>query len=212
MGVQERLMEFLKYKRLSKLAFANSIGRSPSYVTNIVYSIGNESKKIISETYPELNMNWVLNGVGEMLNEASTMGNDSTNIPMPNHIPVVPIAAQAGRLTDFTMSVSENDCEKMVSPINGADLVIPVTGDSMSPEYPNGSKVIVSKVNHKAFIDWGRTYVLDTCNGIVIKNVYPGESNETVKCVSINPNFPSFEINTDDIYGWYRVLMSLSLK
>jgi phage repressor protein C with HTH and peptisase S24 domain len=100
----------------------------------------------------------------------------------------------------------------MISPINGTDFAIPVTGDSMSPEYPSGSKVLVAKINDKAFIDWGRTYVLDTCNGTVIKKVYPSENDGYIKCVSVNPNFPTFEINVNDIYGWYRVLMSLSLK
>ena len=212
MSVQERLMQFLKHKRLSKLAFANSINRSPSYVTNMVTSIGNESRKVIEKVYPELNMEWLLNGRGEMIIAKNNHEIIETIEICANHIPVIPVAAQAGRLTDFAASISEKDCEKMLSPINGADFVIPVTGDSMSPEFPSGSKVIVAKVNHEAFIDWGRTYVLDTCNGVVIKNVYPSENKNAVKCVSVNPNFPTFEINTEDIYGWYRVLMSFSLK
>lgn len=211
MTVQERLLEFLRYKHLSKLAFANSIGRSPSYVTNIITSIGNESRKVIESKYPELNMKWLLTGEGDMINEEKSSITFSSK-ETPRYIPIIPIAAQAGRLTDFTDSIMDRDCEKMISPIKNADIVVPVTGDSMSPEYPSGTKVIVGKINHAAFIDWGRTYVLDTCNGVVIKNIYPGSEEGKVKCVSINSNFPSFEINTEDIYGWYRVLMSLSLK
>lgn len=212
MSVQERLLVFLKHKRLSKLAFANSIGRSPAYVTNIVTTIGKESRKVIEATYPELNMEWLLFGNGEMIKSEDEGKSKEKVSGSLNSILVIPVAAQAGRLSDFADSVSESDCEKMLSPINGADFAIPVSGDSMSPEYPSGTKVIVKKINHEAFIDWGRTYVLDTCNGIVIKNVYPGQSADTVKCVSINPNFPSFEIEVSNIYGWYRVLMSLSLK
>lgn len=212
MKVQERLLEFLNYKHLSKLAFANSIGRSSAYVTNIVNTIGPESRKLISAKYPELNMNWLLYGEGVMLVEPISQTSHSEKESRNSPVLVIPIAAQAGRLMDFTTTVCESDCEKMISPINGAEYAISVTGDSMSPEFPNGSKVLVSKINSKAFIDWGRTYVLDTCNGIVIKNVYPGDSNETVKCASVNPNYPSFEINVNDIYGWYRVLMCLSLK
>jgi phage repressor protein C with HTH and peptisase S24 domain len=212
MSVQERLLVFLKYKRLSKLAFANSIGRSPSYVTNIVNTVGNESRKVIEATYPELNMEWLLFGNGEMIKTKDENKTKEESLDYSNSILVIPVAAQAGRLSDFADSVSESDCEKMISPINGADFAIPVSGDSMSPEYPSGTKVIVKKINHKAFIDWGRTYVLDTCNGVVIKNIYPGQTEDTVRCVSINPNFPSFEIEVTNIYGWYRVLMSLSLK
>ena len=45
-----------------------------------------------------------------------------------------------------------------------------------------------------------------------IKNIYPSENPNNVKCVSVNPNYPTFDISKDDIYGWYLVLMSLSMK
>lgn len=217
MNVQDRLLLFLKHKKLSKLAFANSIGRSPAYVTNIVESIGRSSRERIVVQYPELNMEWLLTGSGEMLN----VQNDVDDLPLSNSekgqddailIPLLPISAQAGRLTDFSSAVAEWDCEKIISPVKYADLAISIAGESMAPEYTSGTKVLVRKINDKAFIDWGKTYVLDTCNGTVIKNIYPSENPNNVKCVSVNPNYPPFDINKDDIYGWYLVLMSLSMK
>ena len=53
-------------------------------------------------------------------------------------IPVIPTGARAGTLGDFAEGVKEYDCERMISPIKNADFAIQVTGDSMSPEYPNG--------------------------------------------------------------------------
>lgn len=79
-------------------------------------------------------------------------------------------------------------------------------------EYPSGSKILVKKINEKAFIDWGRVYVLDTCNGAVIKKIMPGSTEDKVKCLSINEEYPSFEVAFDDIFGMYRVLMCMSLK
>ena len=214
MNVQERLLRFLDYKGMSKLAFAKSIGRSVSYVTNIVTSIGPSSRLRIAETYPELNMNWLLNGEGEMINKTSEVEIQDMVIEssLVDTIPLLPISAQAGRLSDFAEAVMTQDCERIISPIHEAELAITITGNSMSPEYTNGTKVLVKKINDKAFIDWGRTYVLDTCNGVVIKNVYPSENANAIKCISVNPNYPPFDINKEDIYGWYLVLMSLSLK
>ena len=60
-------------------------------------------------------------------------------------IPVIPTGARAGTLGDFADGVKEYDCERMISPIKGADFAIQVTGDSMSPEYPNGSQIIIKK-------------------------------------------------------------------
>lgn len=125
---------------------------------------------------------------------------------------VIPTGARAGTLADFAQSVAQYDCERMVTPVKGADYAIQVTGDSMSPEYPSGSVVLIKKINEKAFIEWGKTYVLDTENGAVIKNVRRTDNPEVIECVSMNPAYQSFTMETKYINGWYRVLMVLSLK
>lgn len=89
-----------------------------------------------------------------------------------------------------------------------------VTGDSMAPDYPNGAQVLIKKVDEKAFIEWGRVYVLDTCNGSVIKEVRKGDDDDSVQCYSLNPDpkYQPFSVRFTDIYGMYRVLMCMSLK
>lgn len=125
---------------------------------------------------------------------------------------VIPTGARAGTLADFATSIAAYDCERMVTPIKGADYAIQVTGDSMSPEYPSGSMIIIKKINEKAFVEWGKTYVLDTENGAVIKMIRKTEDPEIIECVSTNPAYQPFTMNTKYINGWYRVLMVLSLK
>jgi phage repressor protein C with HTH and peptisase S24 domain len=125
------------------------------------------------------------------------------------YIPLFPIAAQGGSLNDFIVSVKDSDCERIISPIKGADFAITVAGDSMSPEYPNGAQILIKKIDEKVFIDWGKVYVLDTCNGSVIKILAPSEREGYVKCFSINPDpkYASFEIAFEYIYGIYRVML-----
>lgn len=125
---------------------------------------------------------------------------------------VIPTGARAGTLADFASSISAYDCERIVTPIKGADYAIQVTGDSMSPEYPSGSMIIIKKINEKAFVEWGKTYVLDTENGAVIKMIRKTDDPEVIECVSTNPAYQPFTMNTKYINGWYRVLMVLSLK
>jgi DNA-binding XRE family transcriptional regulator/SOS-response transcriptional repressor LexA len=127
-------------------------------------------------------------------------------------VPLLPIAARGGTLNDFVMSVKSVDCEKIISPITGIDFAITVTGDSMAPEYPHGSRILIKKINEKAFIDWGRVYVLDTCNGTVIKKIMPGSKEDRVQCQSLNEAYPPFEICFNDMFGMYRVLMLLAEK
>ena len=125
---------------------------------------------------------------------------------------VIPTGARAGTLAEFTESVAAYDCEKMVTPIKGADYAIQVTGDSMSPEYPSGSMILIKRINEKAFIEWGKTYVLDTENGAVIKTIRKTDDPGVIECVSLNPAYQPFTMETKYINGWYRVLMVLSLK
>lgn len=138
---------------------------------------------------------------------------DSFNVnPEQATIPVIPTGARAGTLGDFVESVKEYDCERIVSPIKGADYAIQVTGDSMSPEIPNGSQILIKKIWEVEFVEWGKIFCLDTKNGAVIKRIYPTDNPEVVECRSINPDYPPFKVNIHHINGWYRVLMVLSLK
>ena len=129
-------------------------------------------------------------------------------------VPLLPISAQGGSFNDFVESIKERDCERIVSPVKAVDLAVTVSGDSMAPEYPSGCKILIKKINEEAFIEWGKVYVLDTCNGTVIKEVHKGKSEDEIECHSINPDpkFQPFSVKFADIYGMYRVLLCMSLK
>lgn len=127
-------------------------------------------------------------------------------------LPVIPTEAMAGTLGEFADSVQAYDCERMISPIKGADYAIKVCGDSMTPEIPNGSQILIKKIYEEEFVEWGKIFCLDTKNGAVIKRVYPTDDPQVVECRSVNPDYPPFKINTKSIHGWYRVLMVLSMK
>ena len=125
---------------------------------------------------------------------------------------VIPTEAMAGTLGEFAESVHTYECERMISPIKDADYAIKVCGDSMTPEIPNGSHILIKKIYEDQFVEWGKIYCLDTRNGAVIKKVYPTDNPEVIECRSVNPDFPPFRINVKHINGWYRVLMVMALK
>ena len=152
----------------------------------------------------------LLTGEGQLMAQAAVQ-----DAPGPVSVPLVPLAAMAGSLSDYEGSADMRDCELIMSPVKDVTMAVPVSGDSMSPEFPNGSVVLVKRINERAFIEWGRTYVLDTVNGVVIKNLVPSErGNEWVRCMSINeaPQFAPFDVSLQDVRAVYRVVMSLSRK
>lgn len=159
------------------------------------------------------NDEWLISGTGNMLasddeEPFERIGSDAKLLPL------LPISAMGGTLNDFVVSVKEQDCEKIVSPIKDVDFAITVSGDSMAPEYPSGSICLIKKINEKAFIDWGKVYVLDTCNGVLIKILTPSKKEGCVRCLSINPDpiYAPFDIEACDIYGIYRVKLCMSAK
>ena len=127
-------------------------------------------------------------------------------------LPVIPTEAMAGTLGEFAASIQGYECERMISPIKGVDYAIKVCGDSMTPEIPNGSQILIKKIYEEEFIEWGKIFCLDTRNGAVIKRVYPTDDPEEIECRSINPDYPPFRIKCKCINGWYRVMMVLALK
>lgn len=153
--------------------------------------------------------------VGKVMAKMRELGfcSDPDALPAPSGVlPVIPVEAMAGTLGEFASSVKDYECERMISPIRGADYAMKVCGESMAPEFPNGCQILIKKINEKAFIEWGKVYVLDTENGAVIKQIRRTEKDGVVECVSLNPEFQPFTIETSFIRGWYRVLMVLALK
>ncbi|MDX9799566.1 MAG: S24 family peptidase, partial [Bacteroidales bacterium] len=203
--MKERLILFLKHLQIGQGRFEKQVGLSNGLINNIREGISTTTLNKIANAYPELNINWLRTGEGEMLK-----GQEQPTPINPEclyYAPKLPVSAMAGTLEGFTSSINQWDLENIVVPIKGIDLVIPISGDSMKPDYPEGSLLLTKKIDEKAFIEWGKVFVLDTRNGVVIKQVYPGDEESKIKCVSINTAYPSFDVYKSDIFGWYIVLM-----
>jgi len=205
--MKERLILFLKHIGISQFKFEQKVGLSRGMVNKIGDNITASSLAKITAVYPELNINWLKTGEGQML-----IGQELQKTEAIYYAPQLPVSAMAGTLTGFTDSIREWDLENVVVPIKNIDLVIPLSGDSMKPDYPEGCLLLTKRIDEKAFIEWGKVFVLDTRNGVVIKQIYPSEEENKVRCVSINTLYPPFDVNKDDIFGWYIVLMIMARK
>ena len=220
-NVKSRTQKFVQYKGLTMKEFEQMCNLSTGYVTCLRKGYGPEKLNNVLRSFPDLNREWLLFGEGEMIKNDNTFdgqshlsGCDDSAIIKSSLVLLLPTSAQGGSLNDFVVSVKEQDCEKVVSPIKDVDLAVQVSGDSMAPEYPNGSRVFIKKINEQAFIEWGKAYVLDTCNGTVIKLLVPSDKEGYVRCLSINPDpiFAPFDIALKDIFGIYKVLLSMAMK
>ena len=217
MCIKSRILAYCHKKNIAISRFESLAGLSNGYFNQVKKRPSLDKIEMMGKAFPDLNTDWVLTGEGEMLKDGSMSQPKSSNdgaSETATTVLLLPVYAIGGSLNDFVASVSEYDCERVVSPIGGVDFAIQVSGDSMSPEYPNGSRIFIKKINEKAFIEWGKTYVLDTCNGTVVKRIVPSDRDGYIRCVSINPDpvYAPFEVSLSDVFGMYKVLLCMSVK
>lgn len=210
--------------------FEKIVGLSNAAVSKMGDNTRRSTIDKISKSFPELDVNWLLTGQGEMLYYGQDAESISNKVQEPtSHYGrkelnegngfttyLLPMSAMGGTLTGFAApGAMLQNCEAIISPIEDVDFAITVYGDSMAPEYPSGSRILIKKINPNIFIDWGKTYVLDTANGVIVKELHECKGKEGyVKCHSVNPDpkFSDFEVPLSEVYGVYRVLMCMSAK
>lgn len=219
--IQKRIQLVRRQFCTTNKQFAEILGESPTTTSNWMSQdreIGMNVTQKILDAFPSVNPQWLRFGEGPMLKpEPNTINEDAPDYgeSCTHNIPLLPISAQGGRLSDFMVSVKNSECEQIVSPIKGVDFAVTVFGDSMEPEFPNGCQVLIKKIDEKSFIEWGKVYVLDTINGVVIKVLTKSDDPGFINCSSLHQDqkrYAPFSIPVSDVFGVYRVLMCMCLK
>lgn len=203
MDIKNRIYEYLRIAKMTPAEFERNTGLSNGYLRNIKNSIGVDKISNIVSVYPDLNLEWLITGNGEMLKS-----NHTSSIPSPaqlqisiNTKPRIPYTAAAGSITHAVEGITEAQCEQIpvINAFPNYDFTIIIKGDSMEPKYEGGDEVACKRVDGTSFIQWGKVHVLDTAQGIVIKRIY--EDGDKIKCVSYNPDYPPFSIDKSEIYS-----------
>lgn len=96
---------------------------------------------------------------------------------------------------------------KIEAPFIGAfDGVVPVTDDSMEPEYKNGSHVALKKLRFTRIINAGYYYYVVDKNGKgLLRKVRPSSENNSIILSAENKNYPEITRNMDDIMAIFSV-------
>lgn len=207
-----RLRQYLELKGWTAKDFERNTGLG----NGTCASIGNNTRKTtfdrISKSGIDLNVDWLITGNGQMLKNDDLIDKpivEEHNANIDRFIvPLLPVEALANPFAEsFNNAVYLRDCGKVLSPVANAELAIPVSGDSMEPEFQDGSIVYIKRINEAAFIPWGSPVILDTENGAFIKDVFPCEDDKScIEARSKNPKYPPMIIPKASIYGMYRIL------
>ena len=194
-GFKARLVKFFsEHLGMTQNSFEDSCGITHGTVSSIkVKGPSVDVLAKISSTYPQLDLNWLVSGVGKMLK-----GDDAPD-PSAHSLPLIPMEAFAGPgLPNYEDERVED--YYTISEFKNSDFLIRVKGDSMVPRYNGGDIVACKRVQDIYFLQWNRAYVLMTrSQGIMIKRVQPSDKERCIKCVSDNEKYAPFDVPMDDI-------------
>lgn len=186
--VKERLKQYLRINSITQEKFCNSVGVAPTYVSNIRKGIQPDKLTRIQECYPDLNIEWLVTGRGNMLNtpqQAMSVINNGTNSgTMGNNVSVVNNNRQDNEVEDMDVEelpvipsnvyfdpnvtlvdyLHEHNVRKSprVKQFPTYHMLLPVCENTMTQECKPSDKLavrILDKENPKIFN--GRMYILD---------------------------------------------------
>lgn len=187
--IKERLIEFLSYKGIGQIKFAEAAGLSRGFVNILGDGISSKSLNKISQSFPELNTLWLTSGEGEMLNRSKTdvptsqiiNSEDELVAALDKGIKLLPevdfkFAAGQIELINGTENVKRYwflpDCKD-------CEAVAQIAGDSMSPAYPSGCWVALKKYGFSS--DDATQIPFGNVFGIVVQDKFTGDYHGHIK-------------------------------
>ena len=222
MTLKDRVKEYCKYKKIPVSKFELLSGLSNGYFNMVLHNPSQDKLDNISRSFPDLNINWLITGNGNMdrtetqLSEYTTNA-DSGAISIGRVIPYYDAEVAAG--TAYGMEMTQARPSGMIE-IGGlmkdSEFALRVYGNSMVPNYPAGCVIGLKQYNER-FIEPGTVYVVETSENRYLKRLYYNKEKSAFRCLSDNHMkhesgpmtgeyfYPEFEIPFEDVRRLLRV-------
>lgn len=192
--VQERLRRFINYLNISVSQFEQSVGVGNAFVKNTNNRMRKSSKNLISQRYPQLNIDWLMRGKGQMLNDSGEgLFNDdsekmiqqtreelnSSKTAYDSQRKKIPFYDDVCMSGDLEYSIGGTKNYSMIGYFDTGDWFKEATsairnhGDSMV-EYPRGAILVLKRVQDINLLIWGRNYCVETTEIKIIKRLQDG--------------------------------------
>lgn len=207
MDLKERLIKFIEHKGLTVQSFENKCNLSNGAVSKMGNNTRRSTLDKISNTFPDININWLLTGDGNMITiETST---SEPKISFTSGVPYYNVDFIGG--FDLVLNDQTAKPEYLIDfkKYNEATCWCNVTGHSMEPEITHGDIIALKKIEDISFLPLGEVYAIVTKNGMrTIKRLGPSTDSKCYTLVPTNksPEYGIQEIPKDMIQHVFQVL------
>ena len=220
MEIVDRIKLFRDYLGIGQTAFEVNIGVARGYFSN-VKTLGSDRILRIHTKYPELNIEWLVTGNGEMIKNAER---EQKTIEISES--AISETKRKGALIydiDATCGLSGRDIEftdeKVIGSIDAPEInsdskIIFATGDSMLPLIASGDRVVIRKIESWDYFNYGQVYLIITNEYRLIKRVrrHPKDADNLILLRSENPDYDDIDLPKREIIHLFIVENILSIK
>lgn len=217
--VQERLKRVFEELGLTIYQASKVLGENSSKFYNILSGRVNPSYDTIQrllETYPQIRADYLLRGLEPVLSSPEPEPNGTLLHPeVPfTEVPFVPVKFYAGFIENVTEGMRYGDLDTYRVPGEvprhyREPVIIEISGSSMSPQLPDGAKVLAVNVDEG---DWayqsGGVYAVMYRDFLVVKRIKSNEllTRQQLTLHSDNPNGGSVTVNAADLRALWKIV------
>lgn len=167
MTEKDKIKQYLEYKGFSKNSFYVKTGLSLGFLDS-GKSMGADKVRIIINTYPDLNLEWLVLDNGPMIKpeKEETSVNiisceKSIHSINTQEVPLYDISAAAGCIMLFQDSNNMVPIDTIKIPnLAKCDGAVFARGDSMYPIIKSGDIILYKALHGLDYIIWGETYIV----------------------------------------------------
>ncbi len=218
MTTKDRLKEFLSSQKIGRNRFEEQLGISIGYMSSKATTITSDVIEKTILAYPILNLDWLITGSGEMLKSATptSVSASSDNSISYRLVPLLNLDAVGG-IHSPNAVLGDREYADQLIPFTDAqegDVALTVSGESMSPTCPPGSRVLIRQIPQwREYFGYGNIFVLLLTDGRrILKEVqkYPEDSKNYILCKSHNDKYPEEELPKNMIASVWKVIKILN--
>lgn len=231
--IKERILQFIEYQGEKKESFFENLGLSYANFKGVQKksALNSDSIDKIISKYPEINLEWLISGIGSMLKSitpedkqsklqkikeiADTPTKKNNLIPFYEDVATIggtSISADTSAVANTTTYIDAGDWFK-----GEVSAAIRHYGDSMV-EYSNGCILALKTITNQRNIVWGHNYVVETDEIRVTKRLQtcPEDKNCIMAYSTNTETYPDgtlihepFKIHKEDIKRIFLVIGSI---